>query len=189
MPSRIRIADDGTIIRETVTTVTTTESRLPNVADELPIINNHESNDVDMSGAIVLPQAWWQTPASHWTITMAISAAISLIAFIYIAPLVFYPTGASGFFESIVNFFMIIAPYIILVSGIAGQVYYNKKFANKPDKGYTIKDYALSPFVSSGSVVTAGVGMVILTFVAAFAIAILLFILGIAILIGIVSGR
>ena len=187
MPSRIRIADDGTIIRENVASVAPTEPRSPSVPDT-PIFSVRGRNDVDMSGAIAIPRPWWQKPGSHWTITMFISAIISLISFLYIAPLVFTTTGSSGFMESIINFFMIISPYVILASGIIGQILYNKKFANKYDRGYTVKDYALSPLVSSGSVVAAGVGMTLLTLAAAIIVGLLVVVLVVAILIGIFSG-
>jgi len=186
MPNRIRIADDGTIIRGQGNTES--NAGVAPAGTQTPMFRDIENNSVNMAGDIALPQLWWQKSGTHWTITMLISSAISLIAFFYIAPLVFVPTNSKGFIEGIINFFMIISPYVILVSGILGQFYYNKYFVNKYDRGYTIKDYALSPFVSSGSVVTAGTAMFLLTLIASIVIGLFVIILGVALLISIFSG-
>ncbi len=188
MANRIRIDEDGTIIRENIIPVPHTEIRSSDAFEVTQISIDDGTNGVDMSGAIAMPRKWWQKPGFYWIITMIISAGISYIAFVYIVPVIFAPGNPDGFFESIINFFMIVSPYIILASGIIGQIIYNRKIANKFDRGYTPKDYILSPFIASGSIVIVGAAMFLMTLMTTLIIGLFTIIFGIAVVLSIFSS-
>jgi len=185
MPNRTRIAQDGTIIRETVDT----DSAEPSLLHTNGEPQNDYRGSIDMSGTIATSQKWWQKPGSHWTVTMLVSIIISLFTFVFIAPLVFTTTGSSSFTESIINFFMMISPYVILVGGIIGQILYNVNVANKNNRGYKIKDYMLSPLISLGSVTVTGLAMTLLTLATVLLISLMVVALVLAVLMGIFSAN
>lgn len=117
----------------------------------------------------------------YWFISLAIAVAIGYIVYNTIGIHVFESTAnPSELPDYIINFFCMIAPYVIIAGAVICAIIYGTKCA--ANNSYNLGTYFLSALSAAGGTVGIGVGM----FLLALAITILLYILAIVFVVGII---
>lgn len=125
---------------------------------------------------------------AFWFITMAIAVLIGYVLYSAVGTMVFERVNnPDELLDHIVNFFCVIAPFVIIGGSVTCAILYGTKCA--ADRGYSLGTYFLSALSAAGGTVGVGGALFLLALIITIALYILLVVIIVAVIVAALGGN